>query len=155
MRLTAFTDYALRTLIYLAAQPPGASARIADIAAAYGISETHLTKVVNLLAQGGEIASLRGRRGGLRLGRPAEQINVGAVIRRTEPDLALVECFSGGACRITPCCTLSGVLHEALDAFLAVLDHYTLADLMKPRLNLAALLGIPAEAARSPGAASL
>jgi Rrf2 family transcriptional regulator, nitric oxide-sensitive transcriptional repressor len=142
MRLTAFSDYALRTLMYLAAQPPGAQARIADIAAAYGISETHLTKVVQMLAQGGEVAALRGRKGGLRLGRPTAEINIGAVIRRTELDLALVECFGSGDCRIAPACTLRHVLHEALDAFFAVLDRYSLADLMGRQREIGVLLGI-------------
>ncbi|MCW3475153.1 RrF2 family transcriptional regulator [Limobrevibacterium gyesilva] len=144
MRLTAFTDYSLRALMYLAAEQPGREnlARIADIAAAYGISEAHLTKVVYLLAQGGEIETIRGRNGGLRLGRPPDQINLGQLIRRTEPDLTLVECFDGGACRVDTACALKHVLHEALDAFLAVLDRYTLADLMAPRRDIAALLGL-------------
>src|SRR5215469_11901612 len=93
MRLTDFTDYTLRALIYLALRPERL-ATIADIADAYGISANHLMKVVHQLAVSGDVATVRGRRGGLRLARPASAINVGAVVRRTEPDMALVACFA-------------------------------------------------------------
>ncbi|MBN8889296.1 MAG: Rrf2 family transcriptional regulator [Rhodospirillales bacterium 70-18] len=144
MRLTSFSDYTLRTLMFLAVRPDSvAPARISDIAAAYAISETHLTKVVNQLAQAGDVATLRGRHGGLRLARPPAEINLGAVIRRTEPDLALVECLGpGGACCLGPACRLTGVLQRALAAFLAVLDDVTLADLVAPRRDLSRLLGL-------------
>ena len=142
MRLTAYTDYTLRTLIYLALNA-GRHATIAQIAATYHISEAHLTKVVHQLGVAGEIETMRGRNGGLRLKRPAEQINIGAVVRRTEPDLELVPCFeAAGACAIGATCVLQLALHEALAAFLAVLDRHTLADLVAPRRRLAALLGI-------------
>jgi Rrf2 family transcriptional regulator, nitric oxide-sensitive transcriptional repressor len=142
MRLTTYTDYTLRTLIYLALNA-GRNATIAQIAATYRISEAHLTKVVHQLGVAGEIETVRGRNGGLRLRRPAEQINIGAVVRRTEPDLELVPCFeSAGACTIGPSCVLQPALHEALAAFLAVLDRHTLADLVAPRRRLATLLGI-------------
>jgi Rrf2 family nitric oxide-sensitive transcriptional repressor len=142
MRLTAYTDYTLRTLIYLAINA-GRHATIAQIADTYSISEAHLTKVVHQLGVAGEIETIRGRNGGLRLKKPAEQINVGAVVRRTEPDLDLVPCFdAAGACAIGATCVLQRALHEALAAFLAVLDHYTLADLVAPRRRLAELLGI-------------
>jgi Rrf2 family nitric oxide-sensitive transcriptional repressor len=154
MRLTSYTDYALRVLMYLAVRP-GRSARIAEIAGAYAISEAHLTKVVHHLAQTGDVASTRGRGGGLKLGRPASEINLGAVVRRIEPDLAIVECFrAANACVVSPACTLRGVLGEALAAFLAVLDKYTLADLVEPRqADLGALLGLdrPRESALPPG----
>lgn len=140
MRLTAYTDYTLRTLMYLAIKPDRA-ATIAEIAGIYAISEAHLTKIVHQLGMTGEIATTRGRGGGLRLGRPASSINLGAVVRRTEPDMELVACFGdAGACAIGDACVLSGVLKEALDAFLAVLDRYTLADLVDPRVRLATLL---------------
>ncbi len=142
MRLTACTDYTLRTLIYLALNA-GRHATIAQIAETYRISEAHLTKVVHQLGVAGEIETVRGRNGGVRLKRPAAQINIGAVVRRTEPDLALVPCFAdAGTCTIGAACVLQHALHEALAAFLAVLDRTTLADLVAPRRRLAAMLGI-------------
>ena len=120
MRLTLHTDYALRTLIYLGLSEPR-HATIAEISRAYGISENHLVKVVHRLGQLGFVKTSRGRGGGLRLARPAEDIIVGQVVRQTEEDLALVACFANGICAITPACRLRGVLGEALAAFLAVL----------------------------------
>lgn len=142
MRLTAYTDYTLRTLMYLAVQPER-GATIAEIAAVYAISEAHLTKIVHQLGLAGDVATTRGRGGGLRLGKPADTINLGAVVRRTEPDMDLVPCFgASGPCAIGGACVLSGALRDALDAFLAVLDRTTLADLVAPRQRLAALLRI-------------
>lgn len=109
MRLTRFTDYALRALIYLGLHEPQQSS-IAEIARAYGISESHLTKVVHQLGRLGLIRTTRGRGGGLRLGRRADEIVIGAVVRQTEDDLALVECFAGGACAITAPCRLRRAL---------------------------------------------
>lgn len=126
MRLTAFSDYTLRTLICLAVKGPST---IADISGLYGISEAHLTKVVHRLGQAGDIETLRGRNGGLRLAKPPERINVGDVVRRTE-DMVLVPCFQDGPCLISPACVLRDMLREALAAFLGVLDRYTLADLV-------------------------
>lgn len=142
MKLTAYTDYTLRTLITLAIQAPRPTT-IAEIARTYRISESHLTKVVHQLGLTGDIETVRGKGGGLRLRRPAEQINLGAIVRRTEPDLAVVPCFdSAAACAISPACVLQAALHDALAAFLTVLDRYTLADLVAPRRRLAALLGL-------------
>jgi Rrf2 family nitric oxide-sensitive transcriptional repressor len=142
MRLTAYTDYTLRTLMYLAVNADRL-ATIAEIARTYRISETHLMKVVHQLGVAGDIETIRGRNGGLRLGRPASAINLGSVVRRTEEDMDLVACFDGSAtCAISEICVLQAVLHEALGAFLAVLDRFTLADLVAPRANLARLLGI-------------
>lgn len=141
MRLTTFTDYTLRTLIFLALEP-GRQATIADIATAYGISESHLMKVVHQLGQAGDIETIRGRSGGLRLARSPEEINLGTVVRRTEADLDLVPCFGEGTCAIRPGCVLKGVLAEALGAFMAVLDRTTLADLVAPRQRLTSLLGL-------------
>ncbi|WP_298951239.1 Rrf2 family transcriptional regulator [uncultured Methylobacterium sp.] len=143
MRLTRYTDYALRTLIFLGLCAPR-QASIAEIARAYGISESHLTKVVHHLGQLGLVKTSRGRGGGLRLAREPGTIVVGEVVRRTEDDLALVECFAGGACAITPSCRLRGALGEALAAFLAVLDRYTLADLLAGGGETARLLGLEA-----------
>ena len=142
MRLTDFTDFKLRTLIYLALQPDRLST-IADIADAYDISANHLMKVVHQLAASGDVATTRGRRGGLRLARPPADINIGAVVRRTEPDMALVACFvDPQRCVIQDGCVLQHVLADALGAFLAVLDRYTLADLAAPQRPLAELLGL-------------
>jgi Rrf2 family nitric oxide-sensitive transcriptional repressor len=143
MRLTRFTDYALRTLIHLGVQDPRQGS-IAEIATAYGISENHLVKVVHHLGRMGLVRTTRGRGGGLRLGKPATEIRIGDLVRATEEDLALVPCFAGSHCAITPACRLKGVLREALAAFLAVLDRHTLADLLEPGAgrDLAALLGI-------------
>ncbi len=143
MRLTTYTDYTFRTLMYLAVNGDR-YATIGEIAAAYRISEAHLMKVVHQLGVAEIIETVRGRRGGIRLARPAGSINLGAIVRRTEADLALVACFDNpGSCVISDGCRLSNVLQEALAAFLAVLDRYTLADLVVPRQPLAALLGLP------------
>lgn len=140
MRLTIYTDYTLRTLMYLAAQPERV-ATIAEIARAYGISEAHLTKVVHQLGVSGEIETIRGRRGGLQLRLPAEEINLGSIVRRTEGDMDLVPCFrEQAACVIGGACVLERALEEALSAFLAVLDGYTLADLIAPGHAAARLL---------------
>lgn len=142
MRLTSFTDYTLRVLIYLGAQPDRERlATIGDIAQTYRISENHLMKVVHHLGKLGYIETLRGKGGGMRLARRPEDINVGEVIRRSEEDLAVVECFQSGRheCPIVPVCGLQGALDQALRAFLAVLDDKTLADVIKPREALTAL----------------
>ena len=146
MRLTVYTDYSLRMLIYLATKK-GGLATIAEVARSYGISEHHLTKVAHQLGVAGYLATVRGKGGGLRLARPAGEIGLGDVVRRTEPDMALVPCFgspramlTGVACPIVPACGLRGALNEATEAFLAVLDRYTLADLVRQRVELRDLL---------------
>lgn len=133
MRLTTFSDYAFRVLIYLGSTPEGL-ATIADIAAAYGISENHLMKVVHHLARLGCVETVRGKGGGMRLAKPPEEINVGEVLRATEDGFALVDCMEEGEsdCRIARACALKGALGEAVAAFLRVLDGYTLADLARP-----------------------
>lgn len=142
MRLTAYTDYTLRTLMYLAVNADR-PATIGEIARSYGISEAHLMKIVHQLGVAGDIETTRGRNGGIRLGKPAGDINLGAVVRRTEPDLDLVACFGDReVCAVVGACVLRSALHEALNAFLAVLDRYSLADLVTPRRRLAAMLGI-------------
>ncbi|HVJ53705.1 MAG TPA: Rrf2 family transcriptional regulator [Aliidongia sp.] len=147
MRLTLHTDYALRTLIYLGLRPDR-RVSIREIAEAYGISENHLVKLVHKLGQGGMIETIRGKGGGLRLGRPAAEIGIGDVVRFTEEDLALVDCFQADGrrhCAITDACRLQLLLHDALDAFMAVLDTRTLADLLaEPQRGVMTLrLGIP------------
>lgn len=135
MRLTTFSDYAFRVLIYLGSSPQGL-ATIADIAAAYGISENHLMKVVHQLAQLGYIETVRGKGGGMRLARPPAAIRVGEVLRATEDGFAVVDCMGEeeSDCRIARACALKGVLGEAVGAFLGTLDRYTLADLVRPRV---------------------
>jgi Rrf2 family nitric oxide-sensitive transcriptional repressor len=149
MRLTAFSDYTLRTLIYLALRPDELCT-IDKIAGAYSISANHLMKVVHEAAKAGEVRTVRGQHGGLRLARTSEAINVGTVLRRTEPDLNIVPCFgSGTACCIQPACVLQGALAEALMAFLGVMDRVSLADLIRPKRQLSALLRLePAHRSR-------
>ena len=132
MRVTLHTDYALRMLMLLAMEPDELHT-IEEIAARYGISRNHLMKVAQTLAQGGFIETIRGRSGGLRLAGKPEDINLGAVLRTTEDSFALVECFDRetNSCVISPVCGLRGPLEEALAAFLAVLDRYSLADLVR------------------------
>ncbi len=130
MKLTSFTDYSLRVLIYLAADP-SRRATISEIAQAFNVSENHLTKVVHLLGRQGWIDTVRGKGGGILLAMPPEDIRIGKVIRDAEGIDMPAECFGedGGRCVITRCCRLKGVLAEAVDAFYAVLDQYTLADI--------------------------
>jgi Rrf2 family transcriptional regulator, nitric oxide-sensitive transcriptional repressor len=143
MRLTVYTDYALRLLMYLAVKNDGL-ATIADVAESYGISKNHLTKVAYQLGVSGYVETVRGRRGGLRLAKPAETIGLGEVVRHTEPDMALMPCFKpvDAPCPIWRCCVLRGALEKARLAFVEVLDGYTLGDLVKPRAPLRALLSI-------------
>lgn len=136
MRLTRHTDNALRALIYLGIHSDDAPARIADISRRMGMSEDHLAKVVARLAQLGYVETIRGRDGGVRLAKSPAEIIVGDVVRATEDNMNLVECFDPATnqCPIAPACALAPALDEALSAFLAVLDKYTLADLVsKPR----------------------
>lgn len=129
MRLTNFSDYALRVLMYAAAKN-GQLITIDETAKLYGISRAHLMKVVNQLTRTGYLKAVRGRSGGLALARAPHKIRLGDVLRATEPDFSLVECFAtGNQCVITPHCRLRGVLEEALGAFMGALDSYTLADL--------------------------
>jgi Rrf2 family transcriptional regulator, nitric oxide-sensitive transcriptional repressor len=141
MRLNLGTDYALRTLIYVGAKA-GGLATIAEIAESFDISTAHLMKIVNKLGQQGYLETLRGKGGGMRLGRPPEEIRIGAVVRDTEEDLAVMGCLSAaGFCRIEGCCVLRGAFREASAAFLDALDRYTLSDLLAPRRALAVRLG--------------
>ena len=130
MHITRYTDYSLRVLIYLAVQGDEL-ATIQQIADSYEISKNHLMKVVHQLNKKGYIETVRGKKGGMRLQMAPGDINVGTLVRETEQDLSVVECFaSGDACRITPVCGLKSMFGEALAAFLEVLDRYTLADII-------------------------
>ena len=144
MRLTAYADFSLRLLIYLAIQGDGMTT-IAEVAKSYGISRNHLVKVTHQLALEGYVSTTRGMNGGLRLARPAAEINVGEVVRRMEPDMALVPCMQplGGSCPIVPNCVLLSAMEDARAAFLEVLDGYTLANLAVPRAKLRKLLSFP------------
>ena len=146
MKLTTFTDYSLRVLIFLAARP-GRRATIAETAAAFGISQNHLTKVVHFLARQGWIGTVRGKGGGMVLAQPAGSIVIGRVVHATEGAVLAAECFSekDAGCVIAPVCRLRGVLGEAIAAFHAVLDRYTLADLVANRPELVRVLfqGVP------------
>lgn len=146
MRLTLHTDFALRVLIHVALNGDRLTT-IKDVADSFGISKNHLMKVVHDLGQKGYLDTVRGRNGGIRLMRAPGEINIGQVVRDTEDDLDIVGCLqSSGYCRIEEICVLRGVVREATDAFLAVFDGYTLADLIKPRAALSALLFEPREA---------
>lgn len=144
MRLTRYTDYAVRVMIHLAVNDRELVS-IAEIAQAYGVSHANLMKVVQDLGEAGYVETVRGRHGGVRLARPASAINVGELVRHTEASFELAEC---GDCRITPACGLKGVLAEAMGAFLAVLDKYAIADLIGRRSELQALFAIPQPIAR-------
>lgn len=132
MQLSLYSDYALRLLMRLAVEPDRL-VTIQEVSDSYGISRNHLMKIAYALGQHGFITTLRGRRGGLKLAHPPEQIGLGGVVRATEDSLTLVECFNAetNSCVLAPCCQLKGILGEALEAFLAVLDRYSLADLVR------------------------
>lgn len=130
MRLTTMTDYAMRLLMYVG-RHPGRLCTISEIAQAYQISEPHLMKITHRLAQHGWIETVRGKNGGMRLGRRPEDITIGAVVRDTENDLALVECFAtGNRCTLSGYCGLTGIVDGALQKFMEHLDGYTLADIL-------------------------
>jgi len=132
VHLTLHADYSLRVLLYLAARP-GGLVSTQEVSEAYGISKNHLVRVVQALGKEGFIEVRPGRAGGITLARQPAEISLGQVFRITEPDFHLVECFNKdeNTCPIAPACGLKGVLYEARAAFLAVLDKYTLADVMK------------------------
>ena len=151
MRLTLHADYALRTLVYLGIHTDRLTS-IREVAGAYGISENHLVKIIHRLGQAGFVETIRGRNGGLRLGQPAASILIGDVVRHTEEDMALVGCMQQAdharadtkPCILADCCSLRGVLGEALGSFIAVLDRYTLADVItdseRQRLRLPTMM---------------
>jgi Rrf2 family nitric oxide-sensitive transcriptional repressor len=145
MRLTVYTDYALRLLMYLAVKDDGL-ATIAEVAESYDVSRNHMMKVAHQLGVAGYVETVRGRTGGLRLARPAADINLGDVVRNTEQDMALVPCMSpaDAACAIRPSCLLKRALGRATAAFMDVLNEYSLGDLVKPRHALRNLLEIEA-----------
>lgn len=149
MRLTRFSDYSLRVLIYLGLEPDR-QVTIRSISDAYGISRNHLMKVVSQLTRLGYLKAQRGPGGGIRLARPPSEINLAGVIRDTEEDLSMVECFdTTGSCVIGPHCKLQQIIELALNAFMNTLHDYTLEDLLRPKAELARLLDVPDKFARS------
>lgn len=141
MRLTNYTDYSLRVLIYLSTIEKGKLSNIKEIAEAYSISKNHLMKVIYQLGKNDYIETVRGRNGGIRLSRDPAEINIGEVVRKTEEDFHIVECFdeNHNHCVISPACGLKHVLNKALKAYLNVLDEVTLADISYNRSVLADL----------------
>lgn len=148
MRLTTFSDYTLRVLIYLALERDRL-ATIPEIAAAFAISENHLMKVVHQLGRAGVVETIRGKGGGLRLAREPDQIRIGEIVRRSEGEAPIVECLGEEhpTCRIAPSCRLSEILVGAFEALYRELDTYTLADLVGNRRTLSRILVMPRAAA--------
>ncbi|GGI10409.1 RrF2 family transcriptional regulator [Gottfriedia solisilvae] len=137
MRLTNYSDYSLRVLIYLSTEPNEKLVNIKDIAEAYDISKNHLMKIIYNLGKMGYIETIRGRNGGIRLAKRPSDINIGELIRKTEEDFHIVECFEhNNNCVITPVCSLKHIFNKALDQFLQVLDEYTLEDIVQNNFML-------------------
>jgi Rrf2 family transcriptional regulator, nitric oxide-sensitive transcriptional repressor len=136
MRLTLYTDYSLRVLLYLAAKPEQ-TATITEITDFYKISRNHLVKVVHNLGLLGFISTSRGKKGGIKLAYPANEITISEVVKKTEPDMDLLECFNAETdnCTISRTCRLKSMIHDGRSAFLEVLDRYTLADASKPSVS--------------------
>lgn len=144
MQLKKYTDYALRVLIYTGTKPNNELASIREISEVFHISQHHLGKIVFELNKMGLLETIRGRNGGIRLAKPAEEINVGLLIRRLESDFNLLECFDRGTnhCVISPACTLKHTLNKALNAFFKVLEEYTIQDLINNEEELRELMGM-------------
>nr|WP_207117398.1 nitric oxide-sensing transcriptional repressor NsrR [Klebsiella aerogenes] len=138
VQLTSFTDYGLRALIYMASLPDDRMTSISEVTDVYGVSRNHMVKIINQLSRAGYVTAVRGKNGGIRLGKPAKMIRVGDVVRDLEP-LSLVNC-SSEFCHITPACRLKQALAEAAQSFLKELDNYTLADLVEKNQPLYKLL---------------
>ena len=157
MNLTRYSDYSLRVLIYVGLKYAGSKGEerssIQEISDAYSISRNHLVKIVHQLGQLGYLETMRGRTGGIRLGKPPEEIVIGEVVRKTEKSFDLLECFDPETdhCVITPICGLKGVFGEAMAAFLEVLDRYTLAEMLSNRQALRGLLASGRSGGRGKG----
>lgn len=153
MRLTRQSSYAIRTLMYCAVNDPGLS-RVADIAKAHSISELFLFKLIKPLVDAGLIETVRGRKGGIRLGRPAAEITLLDTVKLTEENFAMAECFEGGdvSCPLVDACDLNAALREALGAFFTVLESYTIADLVGKRRAMRERLGLQLDELEPPTA---
>ncbi|MDD1781527.1 nitric oxide-sensing transcriptional repressor NsrR [Enterovibrio sp. ZSDZ35] len=138
MQLTSFTDYGLRALMYLAMLPPDELTSITVVTEKYGVSRNHMVKIIHRMSQAGYVEAVRGKNGGIRLGRPADEIIVGEVIRALEP-LQIVNCGADN-CHITPACRLKNAIAVAAEAFLAELDKHTLQDMVSGNDDLRHLL---------------
>jgi len=142
MQLTHYTDYSLRVLIFLSLQEDEQRITITHIAERFGIPRNHLVKVVHRLGILNYIHTTRGKNGGIRLGRAADQIRIGDVVRQMENTLDIVDCESPSVCPIRPDCKLKAILYQATDAFLNVLDQYTIADLQQAPDQIKTLLNM-------------
>ncbi|TPW31275.1 iron-responsive transcriptional regulator RirA [Pararhizobium mangrovi] len=144
MRLTKQTNYAIRMMMYCGANCEGRLARVQDIAGAYGVSELFLFKVLQPLVEAKLMVSVRGRKGGVRLAKPAGEITLYEVVRVTEESFAMAECFEAGEvdCPLVDSCALNGAFYEALNAFFSVLQRYTIEDLVASRPQMRRLLGM-------------
>jgi len=138
VQLTSFTDYGLRALIYMAALPEDRMTNISQVTEVYGVSRNHMVKIINQLSRAGLVTAVRGKNGGIKLGKPANTIYIGDVVRELEP-LTLVNC-AAEFCHITPACRLKQVLHTAVEHFLDELNQFTLADMVKDNSTLYKLL---------------
>lgn len=155
MRLTRQSNYAIRTLVYCAVNEPGLS-RVAEIAKAYNISELFLFKLIKPLVENGLLETVRGRHGGIKLGKPADDITLFDTIRLTEENFALAECFEDGSdCPLIGECDLNSALREALGAFFEVLQSYTIADLASKKRSIRERLGLTTAEAVSDNVAAL
>ncbi|SJZ64540.1 iron-responsive transcriptional regulator RirA [Consotaella salsifontis] len=152
MRLTRHTNYAIRILMYCAANDDGRLSRVGDIAKSYGVSDLFLFKILQPLVEAGMVSTLRGRKGGIKLARPASEITLRAVVELTEESFGLSECFETGAadCPLIDSCGLSAALHAALNAFLSTLESYTIADLVEEKSSVRSRLGLGESAPVAP-----
>ena len=151
MRLTTYTDYTLRVLMYLSVRNPSELTTIDEISRSYGISKSHLMKIVHQLSLHGMVETTRGRNGGVRLARHPSEISVGQVVRLSEPDFSVVECHEEGKehiCALWQACNLTAAFRRAMDAFLLELDRLTLADAVSAPTVAASLLGIETQSFR-------
>lgn len=144
MRLTKQTNYAIRMMMYCGAREPGALSRVQEIAKAYGVSELFLFKILQPLVEARLMETVRGRKGGVRLARPAGDITLYEIVRVTEENFAMAECFENDTaeCPLIDSCSLNAALYKALNAFFAVLQQYTIEDLVQDRPHMRALLGM-------------
>lgn len=141
MQLTRFTDYGLRTLVYLSVLPQERLASIDEVCQTFDLSRNHVMKIVHKLGQEGYVQTVRGKGGGIRLALPPSVINLGDVVRTLEPNMTPVNCNEPATCVLLPGCELKNVFADAVDAFLTELDKHTLEDLINPK-KVIKLLGV-------------
>jgi Rrf2 family transcriptional regulator, nitric oxide-sensitive transcriptional repressor len=143
MQLSTYSDYSIRVLMQAALRNP-VRVTVDEVADTFGISRHHLVKVVHDLGRSGYLATHRGVGGGFTLARPPEEIRLGDIVRLGEESDTVIDCMDGQkrCCRLLPSCRLKGVLDEAADAFFAVLDGYSLADLVKQPTKMRCVLGL-------------